>query len=83
MRVNLLKSSSMGGHQLCSQRLMICGLEEASPRTPGLSRGRPCESKRWGDAHSGCPRGLAAMQRWHGTLLGVAHVARTSGAAFL
>ena len=35
-----------------------------------------------GDAQSGRPRGLAAMQLWHGTLLGVPHVARTSGIAF-
>ena len=53
-------------------------LQEPSPRT----RPRPWESKQWGDAQSGCPRGLPTMRLWHGTLLVVVHVARTSGAAF-
>ena len=35
------------------------------------SRGRLRESNRWGDAHSGRPRGLPTMRLWHGTLLGV------------
>ena len=35
------------------------------------------ESNRWGNAHSACPRCLAAIRLWHGTLLGVTHVART------
>ena len=56
-------------------------LQEASPRTPDLSRVRPVVSQRWGDAHPGCPRGLAAMRLWHGTLLGVLHALRTSGVA--
>ena len=53
--------------------------QEASPRTPDV---RPCESKRWGDAHSGRPRGLVRLWLWHGTLLGVRHHLRTSGVAF-
>ena len=47
-------------------------LQEPSPRT------RLWESKQWGNAQSGCPRGLPTMRLWHGTLLVVAHVARTS-----
>ena len=34
------------------------------------------------DADSGCPRCLVAMWLWHGTLPGVPHALRTSGAAF-
>ena len=49
---------------------------------PDLSRGRPWESKQRGNAKTGCPRCLAATRLWHGTLLGVLHVARTSGVAF-
>ena len=52
--------------------------QEASPY---LSRGRPCGSNRWGNAHSGCPRCLAAMRLWHGALLGVRYALRTSGVA--
>ena len=43
--------------------------------------GSPWVSKQWGDAHSGCPRCLAAMRLWHGTLLGLSCVARASGVA--
>ena len=57
-------------------------LQELPPRTPDLSRGRPWESNRWGDAHSGRPRCLVAMRLWHGTLLGVRYHLRTSGVAF-
>ena len=31
---------------------------------------------------SGCPRCLAAMRLWHGTLLGVSYALHTSGVAF-
>ena len=46
------------------------------------ARFEPCESKRWGDAHSRCPRCLVAMRLWHGTLLGAAYALATSGVAF-
>ena len=47
-----------------------------------LSRGRPWESNRWGDAHSGCSRGLVTMQLWHGTLRMVPPAPRTSAVPF-
>ena len=56
--------------------------QEASPRTADLSRGRPWESNRWGNAHSGRPRCLAAMRLGHGALLGVCYDLLTSGVAF-
>ena len=46
------------------------------------ARFEPCEaivSQRWGDD---CPRGMATMGLWHGTLRGVADACRTSGVAF-
>ena len=55
---------------------------EAAPRTPDLSRGRPCESNQWGEAHLRCPRYSAAMGLRHGTLLGVPYARRTSGVVF-
>ena len=57
-------------------------LHEPSPRTPDLSRRRPWESNRWGNAHSGCRRGLPTMWLWHGTLLVVPHALRTSAVSF-
>ena len=56
--------------------------QEASPRTPDLSRGRPWESNRWRDAHSGRPRCLLRLRLRHGTRLGVCYHLRTSGVAF-
>ena len=49
-----------------------------------LASGRfePWESNRWGDAHSGCSRGLVTMQLWHGTLRMVPRAPRTSAVPF-
>ena len=55
--------------------------QEASPHTPDLSRGRPCECNRSGDVRLGYPRSLAALRLWHGTLLGVPSTLLISGAA--
>ena len=61
-------------HFLCAQ---APEQRSSTPSTPDLSRGRPRESKRWGEVHSGCPCGVVRPFPWHDTLLAVGGGLRT------
>ena len=56
-------------------------LEEASSRTPDLSRAKSCVSQQWEDGHSDRTRGLVKLRLRCGTPLGVPYALRASGAA--